>query len=505
MSTTGVQYTITVNKTGDGATQAINDFKSLANAAATTNTALAQNTSAMSTAVATTKTASSTFKAMQGTLTLIGMQAFPQLTLAATTAQAAISGLRTASAAAGVSMMAMAGPLAVIAAGAYKAYEALTVLYDLMEARKAESASGASLEQSNQATADAFLKNVADKTAAGRLRLTDAENEQLAEMLAANQFRQARTLIQGKLPMGDMMSDAEKQQEVSSRFKDFNRVNANANAYARLNVPEMDTDVSRQKQNVALDYNEQMALLNQMRKDGLLTERELDAFTMEADTRRVESMVELKKHVTELQDLERKAAEMFAGGLSTAIVKSFTEGGAAFKEFAQQFMAQMAQMIMQAAIMRALFGATGAASGTGGLIGGIINGAAEGGMFPRMMASGGMAGVSTVSQATYFPKFNVVAGEAGREMMTVLARPRMMEVGGMQAVVGSAHGQQLAITSAGDLAGRGVGGTIVIQVQGTKDFEARVVQSSVKGAVVQVAQDMHQDTPISRGVKGLTA
>jgi len=91
-------------------------------------------------------------------------------------------------------------------------------------------------------------------------------------------------------------------------------------------------------------------------------------------------------------------------------------------------------------------------------------------------------------------------------MLTVLARPRMMEIGGMQAVVGSAQGNQLAITSAGDLANRGgAGGQVNIRVTLGPELRAEIVSQSVRGAVVQVANEMRQDTPISRGVKGLTA
>ena len=38
----------------------------------------------------------------------------------------------------------------------------------------------------------------------------------------------------------------------------------------------------------------------------------------------------------------------------------------------------------------------------------------------------------------------------------------------------------------------------------TPETEARIVQSSIAGARVQVAADMTQDTPVSRGVKRLS-
>ena len=155
-------------------------------------------------------------------------------------------------------------------------------------------------------------------------------------------------------------------------------------------------------------------------------------------------------------------------------------------------------MIMKQVVLNMISGVAKGLGGAGSIF------AANGGMFPQFAANG-LAGVSSVSSPTYFPKFNVVAGEAGREMMTVLARPRMMEVGGMQAVVGSAQGRQLAITSANDLARGGAGGSVDIRVTLGPELRAEIVNESVQGARVTVANDMRQDTPISRGVKGLAA
>ena len=184
-------------------------------------------------------------------------------------------------------------------------------------------------------------------------------------------------------------------------------------------------------------------------------------------------------------------------------------------------MAQIAQMIMQALILRTLmaaFGAAfdGAATGAGGTAsagvapagaGSGTFGFAEGGFAPRQMALGGF---QTVNSATYFPRFNAVAGEAGSEVLAVLSRPRFMEIGGLASYVGSVQGQRVAMTSADDLArsagGRGgAGGRMVIEVRGTRDFEARVVDSSIEGAVVRVLNDLHTDTPMSSAVKGLTS
>lgn len=204
-----------------------------------------------------------------------------------------------------------------------------------------------------------------------------------------------------------------------------------------------------------------------------------------------------------LQEIGQKGIENFAHGISTTLVQAFRTGRFEFRQFAAEFLAQIAQMIMQmvilATIKRALAG-----TGVGAFLG-----FAEGGFAPRMAAAGMIAGTQTVNSATYFPQFNTVAGEAGGEVLAVLSKPRFMEIGGLASYVGSVQGQRVAMTNADDLArsggGRGVGGVIVVQVQGTRDFEARVVDSSIEGAVVRVVNDLHTDTPMSAAVKGLTA
>jgi hypothetical protein len=121
-------------------------------------------------------------------------------------------------------------------------------------------------------------------------------------------------------------------------------------------------------------------------------------------------------------------------------------------------------------------------------------------VFPRFAANG-LPGVDSVSRPTYFPRFNVVAGEAGREMLTVLARPRFMEVGGLEAVVGNAGPNRLAITNADALAGHGVSGRAVIEVVPAPGYEARIVENAIEGATVKVTQEMGRNSRLRDATK----
>jgi len=195
----------------------------------------------------------------------------------------------------------------------------------------------------------------------------------------------------------------------------------------------------------------------------------------------------------QLRQFGREATQLFATGLAHAIVSAFEEGDKAFQKFFANFMRQIAEMILQALILRMISGLFG---GLGGLF------AANGGQFPNRMAGGGVA---EVSSPTFLPKFNVLAGEAGREVLTVLSRPRFERVNGVPAQIGMANGQRLAITSADALerGGGGLGGVIQLRVTLSPDVKAELVNSSVKGARVMVINELGQDSAISRGVKGL--
>jgi len=242
--------------------------------------------------------------------------------------------------------------------------------------------------------------------------------------------------------------------------------------------------------------NEEKFETQEQKNEAIALEKELTRVTQERFEKTQTWNGALSKDMTEIG---QEAKRMFANGLGTAIVDSFEEGSKAFQKFAANFTKQLAEMILQAIIFRSLFGATG----YGGLIGGILGGgggtaAAQGGQFVNKFAAGGVA---EVSSPTYFPKFNVLAGEAGREVMTVLSRPQLTLINGVPAQVGYANGQRLAITSADALSGTGsaaMRGSAVVRVELAPGLVASIKHDSIEGARVQIVQDMNSDSNLSR-------
>ena len=258
------------------------------------------------------------------------------------------------------------------------------------------------------------------------------------------------------------------------------------------------------------EFAARVQFYHQLSETGAITEEQLVQLGNQALIKKLQAEArytdQVKLHIMSIEEMEASAAEGFAGGMAHAFVE-FASGtksaGDAFKEFAVQFLEQVAEMILQMLILKAI---QAAFFGGGG-----VSMAARGGFYPSLAADG-LEGVSSISSPTYFPKFNVIAGETGREMLTVLARPRMMDVGGFQAVVGQAGKSTLAVTNAGALqriaAGAGAGGAgghLIIEVQCSPDAEARIISNSVTGAEVRITQRAQQNTPLRSAIKKAVA
>jgi Lambda phage tail tape-measure protein (Tape_meas_lam_C) len=240
-----------------------------------------------------------------------------------------------------------------------------------------------------------------------------------------------------------------------------------------------------------------------MYEDYRMTLEEMNQADTQAQIKYQEGLNSMQHHeelrTMTMQQMENQAATQFASGFSNAFLE-FVQGtksaGQAFAEFAQSFLADIAKMILQQEMLNVIKSAFFSGGGMA------VSGAASGGIFPTFAASG-ISGVGSLSTPTYFPKFNVVAGEAGTEALTVLARPRMMDIGGMKAVIGQAGSQTLAITNAAALAGGagGVSGTAVIMIQPAPGYEASIVNNAIQGAVLKVTSDMGQNTALRQAAK----
>ncbi len=249
-----------------------------------------------------------------------------------------------------------------------------------------------------------------------------------------------------------------------------------------------------------------------------------------------------------LIDIGKTGVQSFSQGLGTAMVDAFSEGDKAFQRFAANFLRSIAEMILQTMILLMIRMALKSIPGIGAMLGGggqvgsdsayqggmtgakglQVMGAALGGM---VLAAGGVEGVAAVDKPTFFPKFNTLAGEAGRELLTVLSRPYEAMVMGVPATIGMAGERQLAILDYGKLmagvgvprklqvggmagavdaagpGGRGadarLSGEAVVRVELGPDLEGRIVRNSIQGAKTEVTQDLQKDTPIARATQQL--
>jgi hypothetical protein len=220
----------------------------------------------------------------------------------------------------------------------------------------------------------------------------------------------------------------------------------------------------------------------------------------------------------DLKQLQQEGAQAFSQGLAGAIVDSFEQGDKAFQKFAANFLRLIAQMILQAIILRIVQGAIGSINWGGGGV--PLNFSAGGGSYPNLAADG----INDVPAKTYFPRFNVIAGEAGREVMTVLSRPYQANIAGITAQIGNAGPRKLAIVDAAALASKarrmadgggavpdaqyggggdsvGQNGKGVLEVSLSAGLEARIVQQATQSAVVEVTRQMQRSSSLNQAMR----
>lgn len=317
--------------------------------------------------------------------------------------------------------------------------------------------------------------------------LREVEKTQ-AEQIAAFKERQAE------------LSQAEqlRHQQASQDIADFER---------ELNIQAINSGQTRIHLAIT-EYEKRIAYYNELRSVGKITEEELVRLRKDANAEMrkadAEYMATQLKKSKELQEQYKQLGQAIqvnlAGGLARATVQgigNFKDLGRAFQQFASDFLKQVAEMILQMLILNAIK-AAGRSFGFGL--------AAQGGVFPRMMASGGVAGAFDVSSPTYFPNQNVVAGEAGRETLAVLSRPRTTSFRGVPAVSGSAAGNDVSLVSTGGLAalaGGNGGGRIMIDIMLDQGLRAQIANEAAGQAVVRVDQRLSEDSQTSRAVRSL--
>ena len=225
-----------------------------------------------------------------------------------------------------------------------------------------------------------------------------------------------------------------------------------------------------------------------------------------------------------IQQVGQMAAHNFSSGFANAIVetvRNIDDADKAWQSFAANFLASIAEMILQQIIFNAIknssFGGWLGLS-TGGQVVAAANGV--------VMAAGGVDGVTELNSPTYFPKFNVLAGEAGREVMTVMARPQLVNINGINAQIGDVGPNRLALINAADLmqlrspmkfaeggmtmpsampsvSSASSGGKTVVEIRMDPSLRAQIVEQARDAAVIQVTHDMTHQTPLSDATKAL--
>lgn len=297
----------------------------------------------------------------------------------------------------------------------------------------------------------------------------------------------------------------------------FGPTNAEANEQRRRLAREATDELKALEQELTLEairagdyrlgkvneeYDRRVATYRRLAEEHKITEAEMLSMTRDAAFERDRAVeeglqrqrqLEQQAHEERLQEWRQVTAQIeqtIATNVAGGIVNAFRTGKFEADKFFSDLFAQIAQLILQTLILRAIRGMFGAAFAEGGTT------FAAAGLPPTFAAEG----LTQLNHATYFPKFNVVAGEAGMEMMTVLAKPRPMAFGGVQAMTGFAQGRELAVMPASGAAALassgGSTGRMVIDVNLAPGLTAEITRNAVDGAEVRITQQLGRDSAV---------
>ncbi len=486
-----VEYIVEVSRTGTGAGDAVADLNKVNAAAALSNTAFVNVEKS-------TKSAAAGLKAMSNVAVLVGGSTFPQATLAAQTLKESFHAIKLAAAASGTSVAAVAGPIAVIAAGIATTYRAVKEFLNLTSAMEVEKQSAINLAASaaNQGKriSDALIAAMQE----GRVKIS-AERAAIWDAILAKPSPEAlaslRKTISTEMP-NLFLSEGERSKMVSQRMADQER-----EIQLTMTTAQAAGNNKEAQEELNIAYSKRLGLLNDLSTMGLLTEKQFTDAANDAAIKENQRLIERKSHLTDIQSLQRQALETSAASLA-AMALDYKNA----QQAALDLIKTIAQMIIQFLIMQAirasfpsLFPVPRASGGQD------VNMAARGGFFPTLAANG-VNGVREVSTPTYFPRFNVLAGEAGREVMTVMARPRLMNIGGIAAQVGDVGLNRLALTNAGDLQriGNGSGGHFEFVFHTEPGWRAEIVRQSADSSVHIVTKKLRERGPLSDNVRRLS-
>jgi len=558
---TTAQYRIEVTRTGDGAAVAAKEFANVDASARVVSESAKHASSSFHELHLSTSATRAAFHELHAVGMLVGLEMFPQLTAGALVAESGLHALRATAIATGAGLGVTGAALAGLTGIVYAAVEAWEAYHAKLEAvesgdrlreqqemlRHRVEIQMETLKEAGKLTADqvqAFLEKM-DTDLVGvikKLQEITGTKEQLEALgkldemrknltadsldgLAKERFEAQQNFQERRKQILDLarlagpkfssdslaylLQDNRTALQADSGRIDKKRFAEEASTEMeglerRLRIESLQSSDSRIQQ-AQHEYEARVGLYRNLAAEGKLSEEQLAKDQEEAFLK----LLEAQKQAAEEQErlfkrLGEEIEQSFSSGLSGALVSVVSQSKSAqqaFGEFAASFLAQTAEMIAQMEILvllkSLLSGVAASFSGIGG--GGIDPGGelklAGGG---TVFAANGLAGM--VSSPTYLPKFNVLAGESGAEMLTVLARPKFMSLGGVEAIVGQAGNKSLAVTSASALAG-GAAGKVQVHISMEPGLRADIVNESVTNAEVRVTQRARQNGPLREAIK----
>ena len=235
------------------------------------------------------------FRALQGTLILLGGQQFPQLTMGVMAAQQAMTGLRAMAEATKNSIAALGVASAAGLAGAWKIAEFIQENIALFKATTALDKSGKDLAETT-ATQMAKAYELAIKAVTeGRLKLSEEEAkflDNLASKPTPERLKTMLAFIRERLPEGESLTESQREKMVRAEMQKLEAAREYGDTVLAYNHGALSFELQRLR--VQMAYNDAVAKLNDLRARGYLDDTGLRDALQGEEMKRMQALIGIR-------------------------------------------------------------------------------------------------------------------------------------------------------------------------------------------------------------------
>lgn len=286
MANTGIQILVTADTA-----QAVSSLNAVAPAVNRVVSAGQTSTATLTTLSATTKGLSQGARALGGTMSLLGMQKFPELTMGAMVANQALHGLKLMAAETGASLIALGAATTAAFLGAMKIIEFAQENWGLYQATDALAASEKAMVETTAKQMENLFDLASKAIADGSLKISEEEAKALDRMMATanpENLRRATQFVRERMPAGTFMADSDRAKVVRTEMDELKLSREYADTM--LNFSHAYLPLATQRLMIERAYADEVKKITTLAAQGYLNPTQQRQEMMRADMDRMKAL-----------------------------------------------------------------------------------------------------------------------------------------------------------------------------------------------------------------------